>query len=399
MLGYRQGEILSHLLLFARQLKEKGLKITPDGVVDAARSLAFIDLSFRQDFNSALKANFVSSPLDLAVFDALFEQFWSHIQKEESQESPLPNAGEQEDGETCGEEIPPRSQEVEYASEENGPDEQELRSGYSPEEVLVGKDFSQFSSEEGGILEREFARILSQLATRVSRRRKPAARGREMDFRRSLKRAVRHGGEMVELVRRKRKIKPLKVMVICDVSGSMDASTRFILRFLFGMQKVLDQSECFVFSTRLTRITDILKHNRWAQTLTDISRRVQDWSGGTKIGHGLQVFNERYARRMTARSSVVILISDGWDRGEAELLEAEMKRLKRRARRLIWLNPLLGTPEYQPLCLGMRTALPYIDYFLPANTLKGLQAMRDVLVSLSAPSPSRGRVGVGGIKQ
>jgi uncharacterized protein with von Willebrand factor type A (vWA) domain len=367
MLGYRQGEILSHLLLFARQLKEKGLKITPDGVVDAARSLAFIDLSFRQDFNSALKANFVSSPVDLAVFDALFEQFWSQIQKEESQESPLPNAGEQEDGETCGEEIPPRSQEVEYASEENGPDEQELRSGYSPEEVLVGKDFSQFSSEERGILEREFARILSQLATRVSRRREPAARG---------------GGEMVELVRRKRKIKPLKVMVICDVSGSMDASTRFILRFLFGMQKVLDQSECFVFSTRLTRITDILKHNRWAQALTDISRRVQDWSGGTKIGHGLQVFNERYARRMTARSSVVILISDGWDRGEAELLESEMKRLKRKSRRLIWLNPLLGTPEYQPLCLGMRTALPYIDYFLPANTLRGLRTLGDVLADL-----------------
>jgi uncharacterized protein with von Willebrand factor type A (vWA) domain len=382
MPGYRQGEILSHLLLFARQLKAKGLKITPDGVADAARSLAFIDLSYRQDFYSALKANFVSSPKDLAVFDALFEQFWTRIQKEESQELPLPSTEEQENGEACGDESPSGSQEVEVASEENGVDEQELRSSYSPEEVLVGKDFSRFFPEEEGILEREFARILSQLATRVSRRRKPAARGREMDFRRSLKRAVRHGGEMVELVRRKRKIKPLKVMVICDVSGSMDASTRFMLRFLFGMKKVLDQSEFFVFSTRLTRITDILQPNRWTQALTDISRRVQDWSGGTKIGHCLQVFNERYARRMAARSSVVILISDGWDRGEAELLDAEMKRLKRRARRLIWLNPLLGTPEYQPLCLGMRTALPYVDFFLPANTLRGLRTLGDVLADL-----------------
>ncbi|MFH1756664.1 MAG: VWA domain-containing protein [Pseudomonadota bacterium] len=382
MPGYRQGEILSHLLLFARQLKAKGLKITPDGVADAARSLAFIDLSFRQDFYSALKANFVSSPQDLAAFNALFERFWSRIQKEERQESPLPNAGEQEDGEACGDESPSGSQEVEYVSEENGVDEQELRSGYSPEEVLVGKDFSRFFPEEEGILEREFARILSRLATRVSRRRKPAARGREMDFRRSLKRAVRHGGEMVELVRRKRKIKPLKVMVICDVSGSMDASTRFMLRFLFGMKKVLDQSEFFVFSTRLTRITDILQPNRWTQALTDISRRVQDWSGGTQIGHCLQVFNERYARRMAARSSVVILISDGWDRGEAELLDAEMRRLKRRARRLIWLNPLLGTLEYQPLCLGMRTALPYVDFFLPANTLRGLRTLGDVLADL-----------------
>ncbi|MDH4267196.1 MAG: hypothetical protein OEW45_16320, partial [Deltaproteobacteria bacterium] len=129
MPGYRQGEILSHLLLFARQLKAKGLKITPDGVADAARSLAFIDLSFRQDFYSALKANFVSSPKDLAVFDALFEQFWTRIQKEESQELPLPSTEEQENGEACGDESPSGSQEVEVASEENGVDEQELRSG------------------------------------------------------------------------------------------------------------------------------------------------------------------------------------------------------------------------------------------------------------------------------
>jgi hypothetical protein len=204
-----------------------------------------------------------------------------------------------------------------------------------------------------------------------------------MDFRRSLKKAVRYGGDMLELVRRRRKVKPLKVIVICDVSGSMDASTRFILQFFFGMQKIFRKSETFVFSTRLTRITDILKRNRWAQALADISRRARDWSGGTKIGHCLKVFNERYARGMTAASSAIILISDGWDRGEPELLEAEMKRIKRRASRLIWLNPLMGTPDYRPLCQGMRTALPYVDYFLPANTLKGWKTLGDVLVGLS----------------
>jgi len=153
--------------------------------------------------------------------------------------------------------------------------------------------------------------------------------------------------------------------------------------FSSGCRRSFRKSETFVFSTRLTRITDILKRNRWAQALADISRRARDWSGGTKIGHCLKVFNERYARGMTASSSAIILISDGWDRGEPELLEAEMKRLKRRASRLIWLNPLMGTPDYRPLCQGMRTALPYVDYFLPANTLKGWKTLGDVLLGLS----------------
>jgi uncharacterized protein with von Willebrand factor type A (vWA) domain len=382
MPSYRQGEILSHLLLFARRLKEKGLKITPGRVVDATRSLDFIDLSYREDFSSALKTNFVSSREDLAVFEALFEQFWSLLEKE-NQKSFLSPSEEQEEGETSGEEMISAAQDLSLPSGEEGGEDKEPRGAYSPEEVLLGKDFSQFSPEEWRILERELAHLLSELTMRVTRRREPSGRGREMDFRRSLKKAVRYGGDMLELVRRRRKVKPLKVIVICDVSGSMDASTRFILQFFFGMQKIFRKSETFVFSTRLTRITDILKRNRWAQALADISRRARDWSGGTKIGHCLKVFNERYARGMTAASSAIILISDGWDRGEPELLEAEMKRLKRRASRLIWLNPLMGTPDYRPLCQGMRTALPYIDYFLPANTLKGWKTLGDVLVGLS----------------
>jgi uncharacterized protein with von Willebrand factor type A (vWA) domain len=160
----------------------------------------------------------------------------------------------------------------------------------------------------------------------------------------------------------------------------MDSSTRFLLRFLFGIQKVFEQSEFFVFSTRLTRITDILKRNRWTQALADISRRVNDWSGGTQIGRCLKIFNERYARGMATGPRVIILISDGWDRGEPELLEKEMKRLKRRARRIIWMNPLLETPGYQPICLGMKAALPYVDHFLSASSLKGFKILGEVLI-------------------
>lgn len=376
-------EILSHLLRFARLLKEKGLNITPGRVIDAVKSLGLIDLSFRSDFAETLKANFVSSREHSAIFDELFEQFWRRMR--EVLAGRIVPSGEGMEGEGASPETIlslPGAEESGAAKE--SANEEEVITGYSPQEVLRAKDFSQFVPEDWGILERELSRILSRLAMKMSRRRKPAVRGREMDFRRSLKRAARHHGEWIELIRRKRKIKPLKVVVICDVSGSMDASTRFLLRFLFGMEKAFPRSEFFVFSTRLTRITDIFRRNRWAQALADISRRVQDWSGGTQIGHCLRIFNERYARGMPAGSSVVILISDGWDRGEAELLEREMKQLKRRSRRLIWLNPLLGTPDYQPLCQGMRTALPYIDYFLPANTLNGWKTLADTLVGLSA---------------
>ena len=286
-------------------------------------------------------------------------------------------------GDTSGETLFPLPLDDESPAEREGAKEEKLTTGYSPQEVLIGKDFSQLAPEDWGILERELARLLSPWARRLSRRREAASRGREMDFRRSLKRAARYGGEWVELVRRRRKIKPLKIITICDVSGSMNSSTRFLLRFLFGIQKVFEQSESFVFSTRLTRITDILKRNRWTQALADISRRVHDWSGGTQIGRCLKIFNDRYARGMTAGSTVVILISDGWDLGEPELLEKEMKGLKRRARRLIWLNPLLGTPDYRPICQGMRTALPFIDHFLPASSLKNFQDLGDVLLPLA----------------
>jgi len=381
--GYRKGEILSHLLLFARQLKQKGLKITPGRVVDAVRSLRFIDFSIRQDFASALKVNFVSSKEELAIFDQLFEQFWNRFQETLAKVATPEEEGE-EWSEVSGDELISIIEEQESATPEEGTGEKRSPYSYSPQEVLLGKDFSQFPPEDTGVLEQEFARLLAQLATRISRRREPSAKGREIHFPRTMRNAVRYGGDILELIRRRRKIKPLKVILICDVSGSMDASTRFILRFFFGLQRIFPKSETFVFTTRLTRITDILSRYKWQEALAAVSKRVLDWSGGTKIGHCLHIFNERYAKALPAASAVVILVSDGWDRGDPELLDAEMKRLKRRVRRLIWMNPLMGSPEYRPLCQGMRTALPYIDDFLPASNLRDLKSMGEVLAALSA---------------
>ena len=385
-----RGELFSHLLWFSRRLKEKGLKITTGRVIDALRSLSFIDFSLRPDFADTLKTNFVSSRNDIPVFEALFEEFWGWLQKLQPEQA-VPRENEPE-GEGEGEKGEKESDfdflQEDSGAEDEGEEEKKQIWSYSPQEKLMVKDFREFSFEETSTLMREFQRLISQWVMRMSRRKTPSSKGREMDFRRTIRRTVRHGGEILELVRRRPKQKPLKIIVLCDVSGSMDPALTFVLQFFFSMQRAFRNSETFVFSTRLTRITDILKRNRWPEALKAISQRVQDWSGGTRIGACLDIFNDRYMKGLAAGSAVLIFISDGWDRGEPEILAAEMKRLKRRARRIIWMNPLLSAPDYEPLCLGMRTALPYVDHFLPVHNLLALKTLGETLITIPRPGES-----------
>jgi hypothetical protein len=377
MTDYQKGDLFTHLLLFARQLKEKGLKITPARVTDAFRSLEYIDLSDRSDFAETLKANFVSSVKEMVVFSEVFRYFWGRISERPPKEGFSADEGLEGDETLQEGPLAAAREDAPQPAERN--DEKSLSKGYSPQEIFLVKDFNQYSLEDQGVWEKETARLISRWVMRVSRRRRSASKGREMDFRRTIRKAVRNGGEILEWFRRQRKVKPLKIISLCDVSGSMEASTRFTLQFIFGLQKAFPRSEAFVFSTRLTRVTEVVKKNQRTNALTLLGRRVQDWSGGTRLGPCLKIFNEVWGKGMAAGSAVVILFSDGWDRGDPALLEAEMKRLKRRAHRIIWMNPLLGTPGYQPLTQGMRAALPYIDYFLPANDLKSLQGLGEVL--------------------
>jgi uncharacterized protein with von Willebrand factor type A (vWA) domain len=385
-----RGELFSHLLWFSRRLKEKGVKITTGRVIDALRGLSFIDLSLRPDFADTLKTNFVSSRNDIPVFEALFEEFWGWLQKLQPEQA-VPRENEPE-GEGEGEKGEKESDfdflQEDSGAEDEGEEEKKQIWSYSPQEKLMVKDFREFSFEETSTLMREFQRLIAQWVMRMSRRKTPSSTGREMDFRRTIRRTVRHGGEILELVRRRPKQKPLKIIVLCDVSGSMDPALTFVLQFFFTMQRTFRNSETFVFSTRLTRITDILKRNRWPEALKAISQRVQDWSGGTRIGACLDIFNDRYMKGLAAGSAVLIFISDGWDRGEPEILGAEMKRLKRRARRIIWMNPLLNAPDYEPLCLGMRTALPYVDHFLPVHNLLALKTLGETLITIPRPGES-----------
>ena len=201
---------------------------------------------------------------------------------------------------------------------------------------------------------------------------------------------MRYGGEIIVWERREKKPQPRPLVVIADVSGSMERYTRLLLHFLYGLTEGLaNRVEVFVFSTRLTRITHDLNHKNVDRAIRQVSRQVPDWSGGTRIGEAVRRFNFVWGRRVLGQSPVVLMISDGWDRGEVELLEKEMDRLQRSCHRLIWLNPLLGSPDYQPLTRGIQAALPYIDDFLPVHNLESLEDLAVRLKSLGSHRPNR----------
>jgi len=261
----------------------------------------------------------------------------------------------------------------------------EVTSTYSPSEALRRKDFSQLTAEEYNEIKALIANLAWRVDRRRTRRRQPGG-GPQIDFRRTLRRNMKYGGHLLEWAYRERKYKPRPLVVLADVSGSMERYTRLLLHFVYGLSLGLDQPvESFVFGTRLTRITRHLEHEDVEQALREVSGAVVDWAGGTRIGESLKDFNFSWGRRVLGHGAVVLIISDGWDRGEPELLTREMARLQRTCHRLIWLNPLLGSPEYEPLTRGIQAALPYVDDFLPVHNLASLEELADRLARLDQP--------------
>jgi hypothetical protein len=252
---------------------------------------------------------------------------------------------------------------------------------YSSREASRVKDFADLSEKELEEAKAMIAGLTWDLGTRRTRRWVPGP-GPVLDFRKVLRRNLRHGGEPLALPKRERASRRRPLVLLCDVSGSMERYARMLLHFMHGVTGDLDQVEAFVFATRLTRITRELALRGPRRSLPTIPRRVPDWAGGTRIGDALRTFNVQWARRVMGRGPVVLLISDGWDRGDPGLLTREMSRLRRSCHRLIWLNPLLGSADYQPLTRGMQAALPFVDDFLPAHNLDSLEALADHLKRL-----------------
>lgn len=383
----RTGNLLHNLLLFGRLLRGLGLDVNPGRMIDLVQALGYIEIGNKGDFYHAARSLLIHKEEDIALFDQAFERFWRKpadgwFPLEWPSPPPLPNRPLV---------IPPTLNQPADSmgeagdSQENGDEVLEIievTRTYSTQELLRHKDFGELTGEELAAIKRLMAQLVWQLGQRRTRRQRPG-RGVRFDLRRSLRRNLRYGGEVLEWPRRQAKYKPRPLVILADISGSMERYTRLLLHFLYSLAEGLDQQvEVFVFSTRLTRITRQLRGRDVDRALREVSLAVPDWSGGTRIGDALKVFNFAWGRRVLGRGAVVLLISDGWDRGDPALLGQEIGRLQRSCHRLVWLNPLLGSPQYEPLTRGMQAALPYIDDFLPVHNLASLEELAGHLARL-----------------
>ncbi|MCZ6676717.1 MAG: VWA domain-containing protein [Candidatus Poribacteria bacterium] len=378
-----QQSLLGEITAFCRLLKQMDVNVTTTNQISFCRSLEWIDIGRQEDFYQIAKMNLIANESERAIFDKAFSWFWKYP-RPDIQELGL----DADEDELVSVQKSLNAEDQDFDLDKWGKidsdedDDAEDTIAYSPDDVLTQKDFSHFTAEDLDKASRIIARLAPLLATKLSHRRKISPRGKTIDFRRSWRENIAYGGEPLKLIRKRRKVKKNKILLLCDVSGSMDCYSRFLIQFIYGMQQTMKDIEIAVFSTRLTNITGLLRRKGIEEGLREVAQVVPDWSGGTRIGESITAFNREFGRAFSAYRSVVILISDGWDRGEPEILRGAMEVLHHHAYKLIWLNPLLGADGYQPICRGIRTALPYVDYFLPAHNLESLVQLTKVLTPL-----------------
>jgi uncharacterized protein len=384
-----ETDLLPRLGAFARLLHDAGMEAGPRRLTDATRALNHIQLRNPVDFRNALRAVFVSRKDEIPTFEAAFDIFWAPP-------DPRASAG-QMPGRSRSLPLPPER--AKAWSNALGLNQSQLNreqdvtvvpassSGYSAEELLRHKDFEQMTWQETQQVRKLLEQAPWRVAERRTRRLRPAKSGR-IDLRRTARHAIRSSGELMRLFQRRPRLRRRPLVLICDVSGSMEKYSRLLMIFAHAIARREDL-EAFVFSTRLTRVTRLLRQRDLDRALDSLSKGVHDFSGGTRIGDALADFNRHWARRVLGHGAVVIIVSDGWDRGDPTQLTAELIHLRRSAHRLIWLNPLIGSAGYQPLTRGMAAALPHCDDFLTAHNVQALDDLGRLLAGLGARAARR----------
>lgn len=409
-----------NLMRLGRRLREAGLPVGSGQIISLFDALQSAGLERREDVYHAARAVLITRPEQIPAFDAEFARFWKDllartpmlleaVLRDDEEAIGAPDRKSRKDDEPAeGQGEAGTSSEKTMLAIEGMDNDEGTTEDFEapPEDVLIfsardafrKKDFAQFTPEEIAEARRIMERMHWRLGKRRTRRRERALHGEFIDHRAMLRSALRQGGVPIELKWRKRKEKMRPLVLICDISGSMDRYSRLLLQFVHTLEAGLDSVEVFVFGTRLTRITRELRKRDVDGAITDVVNAVDDWSGGTRIGEAIREFNYTWSRRVLRSNATVVMISDGWDRGDPYLLGTEMARLQRSCRRLIWLNPLMGAPGYQPLTQGIRAALPYVDYFLPVHNLKSLEALAELLGAVDDHPPLRRQQGAGAFR-
>jgi uncharacterized protein len=371
---------LSHAVVrFCRALRDRGLLVSPAESIDAARVLSMIDVGDPADVRLGLRALLTAKPGDLAVFDAVFDELWltravpavGAIRGPQVARPRLPTVPAPL---TPPQRAAAATLERWVRATEGMSEDTTLLRLPSASDARRRPSFVTFDADAMRDAVRVARRVARRLAARPSRRWHATSRGPRLDLRRTVRAAMRTAGDLSMLVYRRRTLRRTKLVVLCDVSGSMDLYVRPLLQFLFALQHSFARVETFVFATRLSRITADLRAVDYGEGLSEIARHVDDWNGGTRIGASLAAFADEWLR-LVDRHTVVLILSDGWDTGEPKVLAAAMAAIRRRAGRIIWLNPLLADPGYEPRVRGMQAALPYIDVFAAAHDLESLEAL------------------------
>lgn len=364
---------LNNLIVFGRLLRRAGLQVDTSRVIGLVDALALIDLMSRDDVKAACRTLLIQRAEDIRTFDRVFDGFWVRRTAADA----IAELGERSHpGAPAG----PQSADSHEATDvELSSDPVHVRS-WSPTDAIASRDFGEMSEGELALARSALARLTWDIDERRTRR-WITGRGRRIDLRRAIARSLRTGGEIATLPTRSRRTRPRQIVLLCDVSGSMERYTRTLLLFAHSLARTTRHVEAFLFATRLTRITMELRSPKPDAAMTAVSHAVRDWSGGTRIGEALRTFHQRWRRRALHGDAVVILISDGWDCGDPQLLRDQIARLQRSCHRLIWLNPLIGTADYAPLTRGLQASLPYVDDFLPVRTLRDV---RDLALHLGA---------------
>jgi len=400
--------LLATAVGFGRALRVAGLSVDLGAAIDFARALAVIDVADRRAVHDAGAAMFVRRRDEREVYTRVFDQFWRRrgrrlgglptmevpAEQDVDREEAEPAGAEAgEDGESSMTELAEMGLQV-AADADEGEEVEGITispDAYSRGEVLRHRDFDRMTAQELRDAERMVDLLRPRLETRRTRRQELHPHGRRLAARAMFRRNLATGGQLTTWVWRRPIREPRQLVVLCDISGSMERHSRLLLRFIQALARTNEvRTESFVFGTRLTRVTRLMKDRDRDRALARVADSVTDWAGGTRIGESFRQFNRHWARRTLRTSGVVIVVSDGWDRGDPALVAAETARLRRNCHRLVWLNPLASTPGYQPLAAGMKAAYPFIDDFLPAGTLASLERLGEVLAGASAASSRRG---------
>lgn len=365
----RKTSLSENVIAFCRFLRGQGFVIGVQEQSSALKALTFINFEERDNFRDALRTTLVKNVQNLLKFDRLFDDYWKELEK--SVDAKIKDS----------EELKQKKQSQVDATFNNlkswmngkKVDEQQELASYSIGENLSEKDFSVIPREDLNEVMQLIKEMSKSLAIKANRRHQNTINHKQFDLRKTVRRNIKSGGELIEIAFKKPKKNQLKLVMLCDISKSMDLYSAFLIQFIYAFQAVYRNIETFVFSNSIHRITNELKNKTFDEAMRELSQKIIGWSGGTQIGLSFQEFTFNYSTQMLDKQTIVLILSDGWDTGEVDVLKDSMQLIHQKARKVIWLNPLAGNPNFEPTVQGMSVSMPFIDIFASVHNVESLR--------------------------